>query len=356
MIYVFNRDLSGRRMLPAVESLQWHEKYCGAGTFSVTAGDTDQNAAILQKGKILHYQGYDGIIQQISIADGQITANGSSLAALLNQRALYNAVTITEVESGLYSAWTANRRNSDVLAASASGLSETVEAATYEGGQIGNMVEEICAQCGLGYRVRLDIPNNRKTFEIYKGRDLTNPADPASVVFSTAKNTLSGLEIDDDGSEYANVAVVRGADRDEKKVLVVVGTAAGAERVELDVDATSLTMQDEQPIYDDDGEQTGTQPAETLPEYKERLKAEGLKQLQEHIARTSFNATVSSRDYGKKYRLGDIVTCYSKKHGIQLAARVSEVSYTIDRKKESLEVVLGDAKITAKELVRLWQK
>ena len=153
-------------MLPAVESLQWHEKYCGTGTFSVTAGDTDQNAAILQKGKILHYQGYDGIIQQISIADGQITANGSSLSALLNQRALYNVVTITSVESGLYDAWTSNRRNIDVVAAAASGLTETVEAATYEGGQIGNMVEEICAQCGLGYRVRLDIPNSRNAFEI----------------------------------------------------------------------------------------------------------------------------------------------------------------------------------------------
>lgn len=356
MIYVFNRDLTGRRMLPAVESLQWREKYCGVGTFSVSAGDTDQNAAILQIGKILHYQGYDGIIQEIQVADGTITANGSSLAALLNQRTLYNAVTVTAVESGLYGAWSANQRDSDVTAAAASGLDETVEAATFEGGQIGDMVEEICAQCGLGYRVKLDILNNRKTFEIYKGTDLTSPTNPASVVFSTAKNTLSGLEIESDGSEYFNVAVVRGKDLEEKKVLEIVGTATGAERSELDVDASSLTMQPEQPIYNDDGEQTGTQPAETITEYRARLRAEGLKQLQEHISRTSFNATVSSRDYGKKYRLGDIVTCYSKKHGIQIAARVSEVSYTIDRKKEALEVVLGDAKITAKELVRLWQK
>ena len=356
MIYVFNRDLSGRRMLAAVESLQWREKYCGVGTFSITVGDTDENAAILKNGKIVHYQIYDGVIQDVRIADGKITANGSSLAALLSERVLYNEVTITSVEAGLYGAWTANRRGSDVSSSPVAGLTETVEPASFLGGSINDMVQEICSQCGLGYRVRLDIRANKKTFELYKGIDLTSPTNPAGITFSAAKNTLTSLEIDDDGSAYANVAIVRGRDLSDGKVLVVAGTAAGAGRVEIDVDMTSHPQQDTQPIYDDNGAQTGTQPAETLEQYKARLKAEGEKALQERISRVSFNATVSGDDYGKKYKLGDIVTCYSKRHGIRLSARVAEVLYTLDRRRESIDITLGNARITAKEMVRLWQK
>lgn len=355
MIYVFSRDLSERWMLAAVESMRWTEKYSSIGTFSVVTGDTDQNAAVLQKGRILHYLGYNGVIAEIIVDNGRITANGYSLTELLNQRTIYNDLTITNAEADFYAAWSANARGMDVETAEAKGFPETVSIPA-AGMNFGALAEEICKQSGFGMRVKLDITNGKKIFEFYKGRDLTGADNPEAVVFSTAANTLSGLKIQDDGADFANVAIVRGMDLQNKYVLVIVGDAQGPNRREIFVDASSYKMQDEQKQYDDKGNETGTIPAETLPQYQERLKGMGLEELQKRLSRTNFSATVSSRDYGKRYTLGDIVTCYSKKHNILLSARVSEVRYTIDRDKETTEVTLGEPKITAKELVKLWQK
>ena len=99
--------MSERKSLSSVVSLQWHEKYSAIGTFTIVAGATDQNAKILRKNKIVYYQGYTGIIQQVKYDAGQITANGSALSVLLNQRVLLNDTEFNTVESSLYAAWTA---------------------------------------------------------------------------------------------------------------------------------------------------------------------------------------------------------------------------------------------------------
>lgn len=355
MIYVFSRDLSTRRMLLKAESLSWVEKYCGIGSFSLVAGDTEENAQMLKRGNILHFQKYDGILESVVISGGKITANGYSLAYLLNQRTAYNDMTIKNAEADLYNLYKKNRRGLDVDVAEAKGLPGTAEVAV-SGGELAAWVEEACKQAGLGFRVTLDVRTGKKLFEIYKGNDLTGTTDPKAVHFSTATNTLSGLTIEDDGSQFRNVAVVRGQDLSEKFVLVTVGDAVGADRRELFVDATSDPQQDEQTEYDDEGNEVGTIPAETLAAYKERLKAIGTEALQERLNRLSFIVTVSPEDYGVRYNLGDTVLCNSIKHGLKLSAIVSEVQYSIDRQKESIQVVLGEPKLTIKEMVRIWQK
>lgn len=355
MIYVFNRSLSSRRMLLKVESLSWVEKYCGIGTFTVVAGDTEENASVIRKGNILHFHQYDGIIESVTISDGKITANGYSLAYLLSYRAPYNDTEIVNVESGLYSLYTANRRGLDVEVATSKGLSGTAKVAV-SGGNIAEWVEEACKQAGLGFRVTLNVRTKKKVFEIYKGKDLTGINNPKAVHFSTATNTLSGLTIEDDGSQFCNVAIVRGKDLQGAFVLQVVGDTSGPERRELFVDATGDAQRDEQVLYDDEGNETGTIPAETLSAYKERLKSIGMEALQERLNKLNFTVAVSAEDYGTRYNLGDTVLCNSVKHGLKLSAIVSEVQYTIDRQRENITVVLGEPKLTIKEMVRVWQR
>lgn len=356
MIYVFSRDMKIRRMLLTVQSLSWKEQYNGIGTFSLVAQDTEENAAMLQRENIVHFEDYDGIIKDVSISGNTITANGYGLAQLLNQRTAYNDVVITSAESGAYSLVSSNLRNLDILLAEPRGFEETCNVTVENGGKIGEWVEEICSQAGLGFRVKLDERTFSKIFEIYKGNDLTSPDDPLSVAFSTARNNLAGLEIEDDGSEFANVAVVRGVNLQDALVLVIVGTAEGAERHEIFVDATSDPQKDEETEFNDEGEEITTRPAETDEEYRARLTAKGQEELQAHLACTNFVLTVQPEEYGKRYKLGDLVTCYSEKHGLYFIARISEVKYVKDTKKDTLELTLGEPKISLKRMVRLWQK
>lgn len=356
MIYAFSRDLTTRRMLFSVVSISWIEKYAGIGTFTLVAAETVENSEMLRTENILHFEGYDGIIKSVIIKDGQITASGYSLSQLLNQRIAFDDVVITQAETGIFDLYNANRRNLDVEPGELKGFKETVEVSVENGGGVGTWISTICQQCGLGFRVTLNAKTGTKVLEVYKGTDLTSPTDPNAVTFSTATNTLSGLEINDDYSEYANVAIVRGMDLQEKYVVEIVGDVTGENRHEIFVDATGDGMRDEQPQYDDQGNPTGTIPAETLEEYRARLRALGAEELQQRLSRTAFSVIVPAKDYGVRYKLGDIVTCYSKPHGIKLAARVSEVHKTIDQKRETLEVVLGEPQLKAKELVKLWLK
>lgn len=356
MIYVFNRAMTERRMLLTVESLTWKEMYYGIGTFSVVCRNTDENAAMLRKGNLVHFDGYDGLIQDVSIQDDSITANGNSLAVILNQRTAYNDTVITSAESGAYSLFSANKRGLDVDAATAQGLPGTCEVSVEKGGTLGDWMEQICSQAGLGFRVTLDEHSLKKTFEVYQGDDLTSPTDPHSVVFSTARNNLAGLQIEDDGSEYANVAVVKGKDLNEHEVMCIVGTATGAERYEIYVDMTGDPQKAAVTEFNDEGEEEIVEPAESDSAYQARLAAAGQEALQERVSKTSFTVTVQPTDYGVRYKLGDLVTCYSKKHGIELTARVSEVKYTKDTKKDTLEITLGEPTLTLRKLVRLWQK
>ena len=356
MIYVFSRDMTERRMLLTVISLEWKEAYCGIGKFTLVAKDTGENALMLRKGNIVHVEGFDGIIKDVSVKKDQITANGYSLAELLNQRTAYNDVVVTSAESGAYDLYTSNRRGLDVETAQPQGFPETCEVSVEKGGTLGDWIEQICSQAGLGFRVTLDERTHQKTLAIYKGEDLTSPTDPASVVFSTARNNLAGLEIEDDGSEFANVAVVKGMGLNDKYVLEIVGEAEGPDRYEIFVDMTSDKQKEAETRFNEYGEEIVEKPAETDGEYRARLAAKGQEALQERVAQTSFSVTVQPTDYGVRYKLGDLVKCYSKKHGIELTARVSEVKYTKDTKKDTLEITLGEPTLTMRKLVKLWQK
>ena len=356
MIYVFSRDMTERRMLLTVISLEWKEAYCGIGKFTLVAKDTGENALMLRKGNIVHFEGFDGIIKDVSVKKDQITANGYSLAELLNQRTAYNDVVVTSAESGAYDLYTSNRRGLDVETAQPQGFPETCEVSVEKGGTLGDWIEQICSQAGLGFRVTLDERTHQKTLAIYKGEDLTSPTDPASVVFSTARNNLAGLEIEDDGSEFANIAVVKGMGLNDKYVLEIVGEAEGPDRYEIFVDMTSDKQKEEETRFNEYGEESVDTPAETAGEYRARRAAKGQEALQARGAQTSFSVTVQPTDYGVRYKLGDLVKCYSKKHGIELTARVSEVKYTKDTKKDTLEITLGEPTLTMRKLVKLWQK
>ena len=78
------------------------------------------------------------------------------------------------------------------------------------------------------------------------------------------------------------------------------------------------------------GEETLTYTEE---EYKNVLKNRGLKKLNEKKHIKSFSATVvsnSSYRYKDDYIIGDVVTCFSRKYGVKLKARINAVQEVYD--------------------------
>lgn len=354
MIYVFERDLSDRKSVSSVHSIDWTDKYNEIGSFSIIVGATDRNAEILKNDKIIYYEGAAGIIQQVICETTTITVNGKALSELLNQRIILNDTTISTVESSMYSAWTNNRRDMDVESSTSRGLTESYNTVLW-GLQFGDATQTMCKEVDLGFRVVLDLDNKKKMFEIYKGADKSQINDPQGVVFSTSKNTLSGIQIDNDDSSLKNVAYVFAADENEKRIVEVVGDTTGANRRELIVDQSGMMPEAEHDIFDEDGNKIGTQPAETMTEFRQRLRTMGLDALRDYTSRLNFTAIVPASEYGKKFNLGDRVRCYSKKYNLQLTVRITEMRRIVDTTGSQMELTLGEPKISMKDMVKIWQ-
>lgn len=354
MMYVFERDLSDRKSVPSAEAIDWTDKYNEIGSFSMVVGSTDHNAEVLKNDKLIYYEGSVGIIQEVICETTTITINGKVLAELLNQRIILNDTTIDVVEESLYTAWNENRRGLDVEAAEPVGLTEEYNTVLW-GEQFGDAAQTMCKEADLGFRVVLDLKNKRKVFEVYKGRDLSEVNDPQGVVFSTSKNTLSGIQIDDDISLLKNVAYVFAQDSEGKRIVEVVGDVTGPDRRELFVDESAMSPNPEQDIFDENGDKIGVQPAETIEEFRKRLRTIGLDTLREYTERLNFTATVPAAQYGKKFMLGDRVRCYSKKYNLQLTARITEAHKMVDRNGSQIQLTLGEPKISMKEMVKAWQ-
>lgn len=354
MIYIFTRNLLRVGMLSAVESLHQRQMYNGIGTFTIICGATDRNVAMIKADMIVHQDEFDGIIKNVTYVDGKINANGFTLNEILNQRTFLNAVQIKNIADDLYNAINANKRDLDVVTGALPALDKTTDT-SITGGQICDNVVDVCSTVEFGNRCYIDIKNSKKVFEIYSGQDLTGKDNPKAVNFSTERGTLGGLEISNDASDFKNVAIVAGQGTNEQRTLVVVGSATAAERYELYVDARDLQQRKEQSIYDANGNEIGTQPAETDQQYLARLAEHGKEKLAEHVSRLSFNAVVSAEDYGKKFKLGDLVNCNSARYGVKFKARISEVNTVIDAQRKTVSIVLGDPKLDVKGMVKLWQ-
>lgn len=354
MIYVFERDLSDRKSVSSVHSIDWTDKYNEIGFFSIIVGATDRNAEILKNDRIIYYEGFVGIIQQVICEATTITINGKSLSELLNQRIILNDVTVSAVESSLYDAWTDNQRGLDVESSTVKGIPETYDGVLW-GVQFGDAVQTVCKEVDLGFRIVLDLENNKKLFEVYKGEDKSEIDNPKGVVFSTSKNTLSGIQIDNDDSSLKNVAYVFASDENQKRIVEIVGDITGPERRELVVDQSGLMPEPEHDILDENGNSIGTVPAETMEEFRERLRTIGINELANYVSRLNFTAVVPTSDYGKRYNLGDRVRCYSKKYNLQLTVRITEMRRIVDTTGSQMELTLGEPKISMKEMVRIWQ-
>ena len=66
----------------------------------------------------------------------------------------------------------------------------------------------------------------------------------------------------------------------------------------------------------------------------------------------TFSVDIAPEEYGKVYKLGDVVYCVSERFGIALTSRISGVKYVLDVNSEQIELILGKPVLTAlKEVV-----
>ena len=362
------------------ESLLWHTKYFDVGTFSLLAPITDNNSRLLVEGNLITK--HDGK-KEVKTADGgvwrraaqityvhitkdengleQLEAQGYMLSWWLNKRCIYPQIVATGTNQYLINLMVKNNCGSAAGTKRRFPLFTFLAQETIDGVAV-EYANEVYAQLGqevkaraqagkLGYDILLNEREGLFGFYLYKGNDLTatNTEGNTPCIFSRDFDNVNEQEYTASIENCGNFIYVQGAADDDgsQPVTTVDGEgAAGLDLIEVFCDATDIARKYQQ------GETEVTIPLNT---YIAMLKTRGSAELENYGKNINFVSTINTNSnlkFKADFDLGDRITCKETKWGIQIDARITEVTETYQKGEETIEATFGDSLPTLVDQIR----
>lgn len=377
---VFDTTIEPLGAIDELDSLLWHIKYFDVGTFSLLAPITENNSKLLVEGNIIVK--HDGKKEVTDAAGGvwrraaqitykhitkdengleQIEAQGYMLSWWLNKRCIYPQIVTTATNQSLINAMVTNNCGSGAAASRQFPQFTILGQETIEGSQV-EYANEVCAklsqevkaraQAGkLGYDILINEREKKYGFYLYKGKDLTakNSEGNTPCIFSREFDNVNEQEYTASIENCGNFIYVQGAADDSgSQPLVTVDNegAAGLELEEVFCDATDIARKYQS------GETEITIPLAT---YLLMLKTRGAAELESYGKTINFVSTINTNSnlkFKTDFDIGDRITCKENKWGIQIDARITEVTETYQKGAEEIEATFGDSLPTLVDKIR----
>ena len=377
---VFDTTIEPLGAIDELDSLLWHIKYFDVGTFSLLAPITENNSKLLVEGNIIVK--HDGKKEVTDAAGGvwrraaqitykhitkdengleQIEAQGFMLSWWLNKRCIYPQIVATATNQSLINTMVTNNCGSGAAASRQFPQFTILEQETIEGSQV-EYANEVCAklsqevkaraQAGkLGYDILINEREKKYGFYLYKGKDLTakNSEGNTPCIFSREFDNVNEQEYTASIENCGNFIYVQGAADDSGSQPLVTVDNAGATGLELEevfCDATDIARKYQS------GETEITIPLET---YLLMLKTRGTAELESYGKTINFVSTINTNSnlkFKTDFNIGDRITCKENKWGIQIDARITEVTETYQKGAEEIEATFGDSLPTLVDKIR----
>lgn len=377
---VFDKRVEPLGAIDELASLIWTTKYFDVGTFSLLAPITDNNSKLLTEGNIITK--HDGR-QEIKTADGgiwrraaqityvhitkdengleQLEAQGFMLSKWLSKRCIVPQIVATATNQSLINTMVTRNCGSGAgakrrfpqftMLAQETIAGSTVEYANEVYADLGQEVK-VRAQAGkLGYDILINERAKQYGFYLYKGKDLTakNSGGNTPCIFSRDFDNVNEQEYTASIENCKNFIYVQGAadDNGSQPVTTVDGEGAtGLELEEVFCDATDIARKYQS------GETEVTIPMAT---YLQMLKTRGATELESYGKNINFVSTINTNSnlkFKSDFDLGDRITCKEDKWGIQIDARITEVTETYQKGEETIEATFGDSLPTLVDQIR----
>lgn len=397
MIYFYSADYQSRYPIINIISVVTKSYYNEVGRIYMVLTLTDENIKNTEVNGLAYKDDTDELFEiqevQYDVDNFQMIVNGVSADGILERRVIPEAYTISEVQKDIYSMLQANLRGlSAVLIPSTTDLSETINSTSLYGDSFINLIQPVLSQVGYGRRMAWNDSTRKMTFEIYQGRDLTTGNN--RVIFSEEFGTASGIITDEDTSTWRNVCYCEAFDRDNNRLVIVGGSATGADRREYFTVFTGEPQNNEYlavnfstgtgtitvttqynhngvPIVsclssyikinsvsgtghritinytnsNDSALEATVTVTENLNDFKERVRLFAVLRLGNYDKIQSFNAAIKPDDYLTRFRVGDKIRAYSLKLNISYEARINGVEYTQDVDGSEITIKLGTLRV-----------
>lgn len=348
-IFIFDRSLNFKGIIEGFKSLRYVRKYYERGEFELHCGLTPEALFLLKRENILYIKGdleaaYIEFINYKQDEEGKeiVIAKGKFLTGYLDRRIVWGTEIINNttenamrqlVDHNCINPADPSRKINNLVLGSLKSFPESVNYQV----SYSNLAEEVKSLSNisnLGHRVNLDIANKKLIFDVYKGldRSINQNINPRAIFSKEFENVLA-QEFTDSLNNYKNLALVGGIGEGSERKLAIVGNAAGLDRFEVFADQRSLSNVDENNNVLSEAAYTNLlieKGNETLAATKEIL---------------TFDSTInnnSSLRYKIDFDLGDIVTCVSKRWGLVINTRITEIEEIYEEQGQSINITFGN--------------
>jgi len=343
-LYIFDRDLNFQGILESYFSLRWVRGYSKSGKFELHCSLTPETLSLLKRGNVIWKKGHQeaGYIEYRNLkqnTEGKevLVIKGRFLTGYLDRRIIWGR------ENFNISSELAIRELIDKNCINPTNVDRKIDLLVL--GEFKNYVQSINKQVSyknlleetesianisdLGIRTLIDIQNKQMLFDIYEGLDRTaGQSINAPAIFSKEFENVLEQEYIESLKNYRNVGLVAGEGEGVIRELVTVGQGTGLDRFEMFVDARDLQK-----------EEMATEEYQAKLEDRGRSRLAETKEIQTFDSKINLNSNLV---YKEDFNLGDIVTCTSKKWGITIDTRITEIEEVYEETGKRINVIFGN--------------
>ena len=341
-LYIYSKERQLVGIVESFEYLRWTRRYARCGTFEMKAIATSENISLLRTGNYLWKSDDEeiGIIEQVELEQAgreTVTVSGRFATSLLARRIVWG----TETLSGDLSVCAAQLMNNQLI--TPTDTSRQIAGIAFSSPAMGvqvntqvsyrNLMDTITGLCEAsdrGIKTLFSPEDGLLTVSLYAGAI-------SQAVFSHEYENLTEQSYTHSDLGFANTALIGGEGEGTSRVMAAIAGGIGEARREVFVDAKDLRQED-----------FGTG-------YQDALIYRGQSKLSALSVLSAFDAEVNPHGnlrYKADFDLGQVVTVLSKKWGITLTARITEVNETYDEGGLSLGLVFGKGALTLIEKLK----
>lgn len=347
-LYIFDKELNFQGIIESFFSLRWIRRYSKCGEFELHCSLTSETLELLKKGNVVWkkddleagYIEYRNLSQD-SEGKETLVVKGKLLTGYLGRRIIWGTENLnttaelairTLINNHAINPINADRKIDLLTLGEIKNYTQSISMqVSYK--NLLEEIENIANASELGIRTLLDMQNKQMIFDIYEGLNRTaEQSENAPAIFSREFENVLEQEYTDSFNNYRNTVLVAGEGEGVEREFVAIENGQGLDRYELFIDARDLQS-----------EIDGT----TIPieEYREILKNRGISKLSEYKEIQTFESKInlnSNLTYKEDFDLGDVVTCASKKWGITIDTRITEIEEVYEETGKQINVTFGN--------------
>mgnify|MGYP000083380657 FL=1 len=345
--YIYDPDFKRMGAIEKITTMRWTRRWHTAGAFELEMPYDKTVFNELKCENLIRHGNEAGIIEYVRLSTDEsgenIVCGGRFLLGYAARRLVLGTVSIaapaeTVMTQFVTDSMTGGRAFAGLTVAATQGRGTAMDYQATNANLLAE-IESISMLSGLG--VTIDTDGSGMIFKVLQGVDRTaeQNTNPRAIFSAEFENVLA-QEYDIDTGDSGTVAIVA---TDKDSIVETVGTATGRLRREIYVAASGL-----------DKDENGN----ALNEAQKRalMQQQGKTALANAPISESFTAEVNpygNLKYKTHYDLGDIITVSSKRWGVQVDARITEITEVYGADGETLELTLGYQESIKKILGRL---